>query len=83
MVTRGEAAYDDHTSLNDLQAHHFDSSTVKAPNLWPRDHGRIRSSNSQAGSFKSFGKHSYKWHEDSNNWGRCNYTHGCLVCYST
>ena len=32
MVARGEAAYDDHTSLNDLQAHHFDSSAVKAPN---------------------------------------------------
>ena len=59
MVARGEAAYDDHTSLNDLQAHHFDSSAVKAPHVRPRDRSRIRSSNSQAGSSKSFGKHCY------------------------
>ena len=38
MVARGEAAYDDHTSLNDLQAHHFDSSAVKT-NLVPRSRG--------------------------------------------
>ena len=24
MVARGEATYDDHSSLNELQAHHFD-----------------------------------------------------------
>ena len=83
MVARGEAAYDDHTSLNDLQAHHFDSSAVKAPNVRPRDRSRIRSSNSQGGSSKSFGKHCYKWNEDSNNCGGCNYTHACLVCDST
>ena len=40
MVGRGEAAYDDHTSLNHLQAHHFDSSAVKAPNVRPRDRSR-------------------------------------------
>ena len=66
MVARGEAAYDDHTSLNDLQAHHFDSSAVKAPNVRPRDRSRIRSSNSQAGSSKSFGKHSYRWNLNLN-----------------
>ena len=79
MVARGEAAYDDHTSLNDLQADHFDSSAVKAPNVRPRDRSRIRSSNSQAGSSKSLGKHCYKWNEDSINCGGCNYTHACLV----
>ena len=29
MVARSEANYDHHTSLNDLQAHHFDFSTMK------------------------------------------------------
>ena len=66
MVAHGEAAYDDHTSLNDLQAYHFDFSAVKAPNVRPRDRSRIRSSNSQAGSSKSFGKHSYKWNLNLN-----------------
>ena len=36
MVARGEAAYDDHTSLNDLQAHHFDSSAVKTTTTRPK-----------------------------------------------
>ena len=29
MVARGEATYDNHSSLNDLQAHHIDSPAVK------------------------------------------------------
>lgn len=32
MVARGEATCDDHSTLNELQAHHFDSSAVKASN---------------------------------------------------
>ena len=83
MVARGEAAYDDHTSLNDLEAHHFDSSAVKTSNTRPRDRGRPRPGNSQAGGSKSFGTHCYKWNEDSNNCAGCNYTHACLVCDST
>ena len=83
MVARGEAAYDDHTSLNDPQAHHFDSSAVKTSNTRPRDRGRPRPGNSQAGGSKSFGKHCYKWNEDSNNCAGCNYTHAYLVCDST
>ena len=83
MVARGEAAYDDHTSLNDLQAHHFDSSAVKTTTTRPQNRGRPRPGNSQAGGSKSFGKHCYKWNEDSNNCAGCNYTHACLVCDST
>ena len=71
---------DDHSSLNELQAHHFDSSAVKASNSRPRDRGRPRASPLPTGSSKSFGKHCYKWNEDPNNCGGCNYTHACIVC---
>ena len=69
MVARGEATYDDHSSLNELQAHHFDSSAVKASNSRPRDRGRPRASPLPTGSSKSFGKHGYKWNEDPHNCG--------------
>ena len=69
MVPRGEAAYGDHTYLNELQAHHFDPLAVKAPKIVStrtRDRGRFRiSSTTQPGNSKSFGKHCYKWNEDS------------------
>ena len=60
---------DDHSSLNELQAPHFDSSAVKASNSRPRDRGRPRASPLPTGSSKSFGKHCYKWNDDPNNWG--------------
>ena len=60
---------DDHSSLNELQAHHFDSSAVKASNSRPRDRGRPHASPLPTGSSKSFGKHCYKWNEDPHNCG--------------
>ena len=83
MVARREATYSDHSSLKELQAQHFDSLAVKASNCRPRDHGRPRASHLPAGYSKSFGRHCYKWNEDSNNCGGCNYTHACIVCDST
>ena len=80
MVAHGKATYDDHSSLNELQAHHFDSSAVKASNSRPQDRRRPRTSHLPTGSSKSFGRHCYKWNEDSNNCGGCNYTHVCIVC---
>ena len=69
MVPRGEAAYDDHTYLNELQAHHFEPLAVKAPKIVStrtRDRGQFRiSSTTQPGNSKSFGKHCCKWNEDS------------------
>ena len=50
MVARGEATYDDHSSLNEPQAHHFDSSAVKASTSRPRDRGRPRASKLPTGS---------------------------------
>jgi len=80
MIARGEATYDDHPSLNELQAHHFDSSAVKASNSRPRDRGRPHASPLPTGSSKSFGKHCYKWNDDPHKCGGCNYTHACIVC---
>jgi len=44
MLARGEATYDDQWSLNELQAHHFVSSAVKASNSRPRNRRRPHAS---------------------------------------
>lgn len=44
MVARGEATFDDHWSLNELRAHYFVSSAVKASNSRPRNRGRPHAS---------------------------------------
>lgn len=82
MVAHGEATYDNHSSLNELQADHIDSSAVKSSNSRPRDRGRPGASKLPIGSSKSFNRHCYKWNEDSNNSAGCNYTHACIVYYT-
>ena len=67
MVVRGEATDDNHSSLNELQAHHIDSSADKSSNSRPRDRGRPQASKLPNGSSKSFNRHCCKWNEDSNN----------------
>ena len=45
-----QATYDNHSSLNKLQAHHIDYSSVKSSNSRPRDRGRPRASKLPTGS---------------------------------
>ena len=82
MVERGEATYDNHSSLNELQAHHIDSSAVKSSNSRPRDRGRPRASKLRTGSSKSFNRHCYKRNEDSINSAGYIYTQACIVYFT-
>ena len=82
MVARGEATYGNHSSINELQAHHIDSSAVKSSKSQSRDRGRHRASKLLTASSKSLNRHCYKWNEDSNNSAGCNYTHACIAYYT-
>jgi len=70
MDMRGEATCDDQSFLNDLQAHPFNCSVVKAPKIVSTDSLiGVNSAPSQPGN--SCGKHCYKWNKDSNNCTGC------------